>query len=80
MLAEAFDPLNRGRRTTICCTYQKVAQARPRAARAFEILRLHKVVRTGDGAALPFSFSSNYEINFADTLLAEGFGHLEPSA
>ena len=35
-------------------------------------------MRTGDGAALPF-FSSNYEINFADSQLAEGFRLAQPS-
>ena len=38
------------------------------------------VVRTGDGAALPFSFAWNYVINFVNTLLVEGFGHLDPAA
>ena len=42
--------------------------------------RFHNVVRTGDGAALPFYFSSNYEINFANTMLAEGFDRFDPTA
>ena len=63
----------------------KVARARPRhvmslsngAARAFEMLRLTQRGAHRDGAALPFSFASNDEINFADIVLAEGFDHLD---
>lgn len=48
--------------------------------RAFEIPRSHKVMRTGTVLRYLFFFAWNYVINFENTLLAEGFGHLDPAA